>query len=351
LEKEEKPVSPGAPYALRVSSVIRETADACSLVLDVPDGLKGIFRYEAGQFLTLQVPFEGKTLSRCYSLSSAPACDLEFKVTVKRVADGRISNWINDRVRDGDTIMCLPPGGRFTLNGDSNDLVLFAAGSGITPVISLIKSALVSTERRVKLMYANRDPGSVIFRDSLEQLVTAYPGRCEVIYRFDDRDGYIHARDIALWVEGLEAAEFYVCGPAPFMNVVERSLLESRIPEAHIHIERFVSPPDPDEHADAPEQPGSSAGEGRLSVSLEGNVYDVPYQPGQTVLSASQGAGLRPPFSCTDGFCGCCMAKVTRGSVRMIQNDFLSKKEVEQGWVLTCQAIPTTPDVEVRYPD
>ncbi len=353
MEKEQKPDLGAGARELRVSAVIRETSDSCSVVFEIPEQWHSEFRYRAGQFLTLRISFGGKRLSRSYSLASSPDCDAKHKITVKRVADGRISNWINDNVAVGDVLHCLPPGGLFILNDASNDLVMFAAGSGITPVVSILKTALATTERRIRVLYANRDRATVIFRGVLDDLAARYDSRLELVYRHDDQDGFVDVAQVRRWSTDRRGAEYYVCGPAAFMSTVERGLLEEGIEARRIHIERFVSPPDPDEQSTSSSDPvvrGVTSPAG-ITVHLDGAAHSVPYEDGQTVLVACQTAGLRPPFSCTEAFCGCCMAKLTNGRVHMRNNDFLSKKEVAQGWVLTCQSVPLTGDVEIRYPD
>ena len=154
--------------SLAVADVVSETHDACSLVFDVPAGLEERFRYRAGQFLSFKVPYEGKVLTRSYSLSSSPECDPRPKVTVKRIEEGRISNWINDAVGPGDDLMVVPPAGRFVLNEKKRPITFFAAGSGITPCMSLVKTALLTTDRDLRLVYANRDERSIIFESELE---------------------------------------------------------------------------------------------------------------------------------------------------------------------------------------
>jgi 3-ketosteroid 9alpha-monooxygenase subunit B len=343
-----------AVYELTVARVIRETADACSLVLEIPDALRKRFHYRAGQFLTLEVPYDGHDLLRCYSLASSPDCESDHKITIKRIPEGRISNWVNDEVRAGAVLRVHPPGGHFVLNEGDNDVAMFAAGSGITPVISIVKTALATTGRRVRLLYANRDEASVIFKQELDELAVRYPERFELVYSMDVVDGFVTARRVKTAVGHGVAAEFYVCGPAPFMDAVESALGELGVAEERIHIERFVSPPDHDEQADAREREAVAAAGDKpdhLTVYLDGTTHEVPYEAGQTVLVAVQKAGLEPPFSCTDGFCGCCMARVSSGEVKMIHNDFLSKKELEQGWVLTCQSVPTVSPLKIEYPD
>jgi 3-ketosteroid 9alpha-monooxygenase subunit B len=342
-------------HHLRVEKVVDETADACSIIFEIPEDVAATFRYKAGQFLTLKIPYQGKSLVRCYSLASSPDCDSEHKVTVKRIDDGRISNWINDNLAKGDVVEVLPPGGLFTLSDGDNPLLLFAGGSGITPVISLIKSALATTARTIKLVYANRNASSIIFEDELASLVDSHDGRLEVVHSLDDVDGFLDVEAVAGHLAGHGNAEVYVCGPSAFMGVVEQALQAEGVGEQQIHIEKFVSPPDPDDAAaEHAEEAAALAGDECpefITVELDGQTRQVPYQKGQTVLVSCQRTALEPPFSCTDGFCGCCMAKLTAGEVRMINNDFLSAKEVSEGWVLTCQSVPVTRECSVKYPD
>src|SRR5690242_4635237 len=183
-------------HPLSVAEVIEETHDAKSIVFAIPDALRQVFRYRAGQFLTLEVPWAGAILRRCYSLASSPQCDPAPKVTVKRVADGRVSNWLNDNVRKGDMLSVLPPEGRFVLTDTDAPLVLFAGGSGITPVISLIKTALATGSRPIALLYANRDARSIIFRHELEALSAKHPGRIFVDHHLDDEKGFVGEADV-----------------------------------------------------------------------------------------------------------------------------------------------------------
>ena len=332
MEREQTAVAAGEGHALRVGKVVRETPDACSVVLEIPASLREKFRYRAGQFITIRVPYRGKTLVRSYSLSSSPEVDAEHKITVKRVVDGRVSNWINDSLRVGDVLQCLPPGGLFVLNSDINDIVMFAAGSGITPVISLIKTALATTRRRARLVYANRNEESVIFRAELDALASAHYERFELVYRRDDHDGFVESQDVHRWAADRRDAEFYVCGPAPFMSTVERALLAEDVPSARVHIERFVSPPDPGESDSTTAGTEQVAREGTpasFTVHLDGARHVVPYGSGQTILVACQAGGLRPPFSCTEAFCGCCMARLVSGRVPFPREVREAMKKIE----------------------
>ena len=335
-------------HDLRVARVVRETADATSIVFEVPPPLAALFEYKSGQFLTLQIPFNGHTLYRCYSLASSPAVESEHKVTVKRVADGRISNWINDNLKEGDVVKVLPPGGQFVLGEGNADLLLFAGGSGITPVISIIKTALASSTRRIRLIYANRDEPSIIFRRELEEIAKQHGSRLEVIHRLDVREGFIDAAAVRRLCEGRAGAEVYICGPGPFMDTVEKTMLEAGTPASSIHIERFLSLASEAEV----EVAGQAAGPLRkVELSLDGAHHTIEVREGEALLHAAKRSGLEPPSSCESGFCGCCMAKLVRGKVHMLHNDFLSPAELEEGWVLTCQSVPDTDDCLVEYPE
>src|SRR5580704_6322714 len=165
---EQAPDAYGEYYALSVKRVIQETADSCSLVFEIPGDLRDRFAYKAGQFLTFRIPVAGQPLLRCYSMSSSPDTDPDMKVTIKRIVEGRVSNWINDRVRQGDILQATAPAGRFCLRDRSIPIIAFSGGSGITPVISIIKTALATTSRPIKLLYANRDKDSIIFANELD---------------------------------------------------------------------------------------------------------------------------------------------------------------------------------------
>ena len=233
-------------HSIRVERVVDETADACSLVLEVPQELQAAFAYDAGQFCTFRVSVEGEPYLRCYSMSSAPAVDDQFQVTVKRVPGGAVSNWLLDHVEAGDTLEVTCPAGVFRLAPDETELVAFAAGSGITPVFSLIKTALATTDRRVRLVYANRDADSVIFGAAIDRLAAHHPDRLHVVHHLDVEHGYLDADAVtALLGDGPAGATrvgagFYLCGPPPFMDVVEDGLLAAGVDPSRIHVERFT---------------------------------------------------------------------------------------------------------------
>ena len=338
-------------HRLRVARVAPETHDAMSIVLDVPAPLAESFHYRAGQFLSFKVPVGGRVLVRSYSLSSSPEVDAEHKVTVKRVDDGRVSNWMNDRVRAGSTLLVVPPAGLFVLDPRSErDLVLWSGGSGITPCISILKTALTSTRRRLLLFYANRDERSIIFRDELAALCARHPDRLRVVHSLDDVNGFVTRAEVARQMAGNLDRDCYLCGPTAFMDTVEHALRELGVARERIHIERFLSPVDHSGEPAAP-APDAAAAPTSIAIQLDGRVHDVPYQAGQRVLEAARRAGLEPPFSCEEGYCSCCMARLVSGQVRMAVNDCLTPDLLAEGWVLTCQAQCVVGPVRLEYPD
>ncbi len=343
-------------YQLKIAGIIQETADARSFIFEVPEDLRKTFSYKAGQFLTFQISYNSMRIKRCYSFSSAPECDPRPKVTVKRVEDGRVSNWFNDKLQVGDTIDVEPPEGRFLLHADERKrgLILLGGGSGITPVASLMKSALRTTERPVKLIYANRDAASVIFKDEIDLWKAAYPSRFEVVHHLDSERGFLTAKDLQQLITGWEDGEFYVCGPEPYMDACEEAFHASGVDRGRTKFERFVSLPDPDRRAApteaeaAPGPPGKAPAS--FSMTLEGATHQVPCVPGKTLLECATEAGFKPPSSCEDGYCGCCMALMKSGSVKMKSSEALTDSDIERGWILTCQSRPDEDEpLEVDY--
>ncbi|WP_051105793.1 ferredoxin--NADP reductase [Parafrankia discariae] len=349
-------------YPLRVLRVVTETAEARSIAFDVPSDLTEVFAYKAGQFVTLRLPAGGGTAVRSYSMSSSPVVDAELRVTVKRVPGGLISNWLHDTVGEGQVLDVLPPAGTFVLDRGERDIVAFAAGSGITPVFSIVRTALVSSARRVHLLYANRDRPAAIFGDELDALVKQYPGRLVVEHHEDVARGFVGHADVARVVGAHADAVHYVCGPAAFMDVVAAGLRDTGVSPAQVHIERFTPLDEPAAQLDPAAQPdpdlGPPPGEGRgvtamddieVTIKLGGRTVTTTHRRPNTLLATARFAGLRPPSSCETGSCATCMARIVQGGAEMRINDALTPDEVAEGWVLTCQAVPTTPVVEVVY--
>ncbi len=336
-----------AYHQLRIAKIVQETADARSYVFDVPAADADKFKYKAGQFLTFRVPHADGAFNRCYSLSSAPESDGKPKVTVKRVDGGKGSNWFHDKLVEGGTLETMPPAGRFVLGDGAAPLLLFGGGSGITPIMSLIKSALMSSKRAVRLFYANRDKPSVIFEVEFDALAKAHPGRLEVVHHLDASQGITKPEEIVAVMKGFEKAEVYICGPAKFMSLVEETQFEHGMPHDRVRIERFEAsgndaiPMQPSEDGDVIP--------GHISIRFEGKLHKVAYKKGQTILEAARAGGLNPLSSCEEGFCASCAAKRVKGKVLLAKNDIYTADDLANDWILTCQGHCFGEEVEITY--
>ena len=343
-------------HEISVAEVVRETADASSFIFDIPDTLRDLFAYKPGQFLTFEIPWNDFAIKRCYSLSSSAGWDQKPKVTVKRVDDGRMSNWMNENLSAGSRIKVMQPAGKFVLHTHPENavrpLVLFGGGSGITPVLSLLKQALRETTRTIKLVYANRDRDSIIFRSEIETMVEQYPERLSVDHHLDSDSGFLSVSDIQPKIADHRTADIYICGPTPFMDTIEAALKESALQGGEVHVERFVSAVDPDrEPVEAEVAPDSEGVPNKIVIRLDGKRSEVEYVEGVTLLKASIRAVLDVAFSCLDGYCCCCMAKLMRVNFHLKCGEALTNSEIEEGWILTCQAKPTTSECEIEYED
>ncbi|MEU6352588.1 ferredoxin--NADP reductase [Streptomyces sp. NPDC047072] len=324
-----------------VVKIVQETEDARTFVLDPHNGP---FTYEAGQFCVFRVPVDGRPLLRSYSMSSAPETDAELMTTVKRVPGGKVSNWLHDHVVEGDELELTLPRGKFCLRPAATPLLGFSGGSGITPVLSLAKSALATTDRRVRLLCADRDRPSAIFLTSLEDLARRYPGRLTVVRHLDADRGFLDRDAVREFVGADEDGDAYVCGPEPFMELVESALPGP----GRVFSERFGggTPPAPTVAEPAVPEP---APKDTVTIVLGTQRATMAKHPGETLLQTARRAGLTPPFSCEAGNCATCMAKLTQGSATMRANDALTEDEVEEGYVLTCQGVPDEGSVTVHY--
>jgi ferredoxin-NADP reductase len=329
-------------HPLAVVDIVDETSDTRSFVLEIPPALDEAFAYSAGQYCTFRATIGGESVVRCYSMSSSPDTGDRFATAVKRVPGGQMSNWMIDTLAPGDTIEVMRPTGLFVLRKTDVPIVAFAGGSGITPVISIIKSALATTTRPITLVYANRSADAVIFNGELERLRSGSAGRLSVHHHLDSERGFLDAAACAALVGERAHADFYVCGPGPYMDTVEAGLALRGIAQSQVFIERFELP------GAVPALTESSATES-ITIRLERRKHTIGYQLGDTILEAARRAGLSPPFSCEAGNCASCMARLEEGRATMRVNNALSAEEVDTGWVLTCQAIPMSRAVVVNY--
>jgi 3-ketosteroid 9alpha-monooxygenase subunit B len=334
-------------HALTVKAIVEETFDTRTFVFDVPDALRDQFSYRPGQFCTVRVAIDGEDVLRCYSMSSAPGVDADLAVTVKRVPGGVMSNWLLDHVSVGHTLELTRPSGVFSPRNMEGTILGFGGGSGVTPIISIVKHVLATTDRPVKLLVANRDRASVIFGGELDRLRAAYEGRFELLHHLDADGGYLDAASIATFAEDAGDPEVFVCGPTPFMDLIERGLVDAGVDPSRIAIERFVAG-GPASTATSDIAAAQDVTE-TLTLVLKGTTTIVDYVAGDTVLDAARRAGLKPPFSCELGNCASCMAFVSEGGATMRANNALTAAEVDEGWVLTCQARPHGRTVTVEH--
>lgn len=334
-------------HELEVVNVIRETGDCASFELRPPSDLTDAYRYQAGQHITFEFPWDDFEVTRCYSLASCPELGETMKIAVKRVEGGRISNWLNEHLKIGDRVRASVPEGRFILDPEtrtSTPLFLFAGGSGITPIISLLKSALVTTKREITLLYANRNPESVVYGAELDRLAAKHSGRFTLHHHLDSDNGYLEESRVRSLLGHVDLAEFYVCGPEAFMGLIEHTLQRAGVHEELIYVERFVSPVDPDRPAEALPDLASLPAPETFSLWLDGRSRTVPYLAGKTLLECAQAAGLNPPHSCESGFCGSCTSAVKTGQVQMRTHEALSGRDLARGVALLCQSIPASAD-------
>jgi 3-ketosteroid 9alpha-monooxygenase subunit B len=334
-------------YRVRVAEVISEAGDACSLVLDISAELAAAFRYQPGQFLTVRVPAPGGgSVARCYSLSSSPHAGDRPTITVKRMAGGHASNWIADHLEPGSLLDVLPPAGTFSPASLDGDLLLLAAGSGITPVISILKSALAAGRGRVVLIYANRDERAVIFSPELRRLSATAGAQLTIVHWLDSVQGPPTAGGIAALARPYAAYEAFVCGPDPFMAAVRAGLAGLGVPARRVHVERFLSLAENPFEARPDDGSGPAA---TLEVTLDGQTSLLPWPAGTRMLDLLIDQGLDPPYSCRQGICGACACRLTGGQVEMAHNEVLEDEDLADGYILACQAVPRTAQVAITY--
>jgi len=350
-------------HALRVAEIVPETAEANSIRFDIPPELRDKFAFKAGQHLTLRATIGGEEVRRNYSLCTAPD-EADWMVTVKRIGGGVFSNWVGDHLKAGDEVDVMPPHGSFTSEFDaarSRHLVGIAGGSGITPVMSLIKTTFrTEPNSRFTLLYGNRDSSSVIFLEALAGLKDKYLGRLELYHFLDAEDQDIDLFNgmldrvrcdeaiLSLVPNATEVDGWFICGPGPMMDAAEGALLDRSIPKERIHIERFTADRPVGAVAREIAELQTKAEGVTVSVTLDGRTRKVAFTQGN-ILDSARASGLPAPFACKAGVCATCRAKVTSGKVEMAVHYGLTDEEVAEGYVLTCQSVPLGDGVAVDY--
>lgn len=356
-------------YPLTISQVKTETTDTVSLYFQVPTELVDTFSYKQGQYLTLRFTIDGNEVRRAYSMSSSPL-EPELAVSVKRVSGGKMSNYIHDVVKAGDTVDVMPPQGRFYTKLDPDQrksYYLFGAGSGITPLMSILKTTLEEEpQSSVYLLYGSREDDQIIFYDQLQALSQRYAGQLTVEYivskpkkekggwfkksttNWAGRIGRISPVEIERFFNECpqqgNSAEYFICGPGAMIDAVETCLLEQGIDKKNIHSERFVNAAEA-----AANKAQNTGGAGAVKVQLRGEQFTIQVPENKTILETLLDNKHDAPYSCMAGACSTCMAKVKSGKVKMDVCYALDDDEVADGYVLACQAHPDSDDVEISF--
>ena len=353
-------------HPLRVRAVQPDTAEAVIVSFDVPEELRPVFGFTQGQYLTLRKEIGGQDLRRSYSIC-AGVDDGELRVGVRKVAGGVFSNWINENLQPGDTISVMAPQGRFFVPIEPEARrhhVGIAGGSGITPILSIMKTVLArEPHSRFTLVYGNRKLRSTMFKGELDDLKDRYMSRLAIHHVFSDEhtetdvnSGVMDRRKLGEFLQALVPAgsidHAYICGPFQMNDEAEAALLAAGVPEERIHIERFgiAQPAAGQVGAIVHQAQPGDAKKARITIVRDGLKREIAFSGEQaSILDAASDAGLEVPYSCTSGVCGTCRAKLVEGEVRMERNFALDKKEVAAGFILTCQAHPTTERVVLSF--
>ncbi len=351
-------------HELTVSRIDAEAAGAIALTLSVPPELRGTFRFEPGQFLTLRATIQGQDVRRSYSICSTRSRLLqqgELQVGIRPVEGGVFSNWAARQLQVGETLQVMPPEGRFVIQRPrALHRVGFAAGSGITPILSIIATTMEEQPgTKFTLVYGNRRMDSVMFNEALQDLKDQYPDRLTLIHilsrqaqEVDLLEGRIDGDKVRAIMKAFlpvkSMDEVFICGPEAMIEATGKALVDAGVPANRVYMERFTSGSAPAPRPVARQATSSLSGIA-LTVVLDGKSHELRMQADEHILDAALNAGLDLPYSCKGGVCCTCRAKVTEGSVTMDKNFTLESWETDKGFVLSCQARPTSTKVVVSY--
>ena len=352
-------------FPLTIKKLVRETADATTFYFDIPAELKDTFVYTAGQYLTFEVEIDGEKVRRSYSLCTYAGVDADPAVTVKKVDMGKMSTYMNSVLKEGDVMQVMPPMGKFTLVPDaskSQHYVLFGGGSGITPVLGIAKAVLAAEPNsQVTLVYANRNPDSVIFKQVLTDMEKANNGRFKVHHNYDSAPityfglkGMLSPDKVQSIVKSkiggsFDTYQYFICGPGPMMEVIKDGLKGLGVNPDRVHTEYFSAPTSKNVADEKPQQETDFAGVSEITLTVYGRTHTISCDQNTTILNAAMKQGIDPPYSCTVGVCTTCRAKVTVGKLHMLEREGLSDSEIAEGYVLTCQSVPRSSQITLKY--
>ena len=363
-------------HTLQVSRIDRLTDQAVKVTLSIPDELSDSFSFLPGQYITLDVDVAGEKVRRSYSLCSAPSTQGAISVGVKEIPNGKVSPVLNRQIKVGDSIECMPPMGNFTWTQaaqGSAHVVLIGGGSGITPLLSIATTILESNDSsKISLVYGNKNGDSIMFLEDIQAFEQQYPSRFEVVHVFDQprkKKGLFSSKTMETipHKEGLiskslllgvlnsmnvpsDSAHFYICGPSPMMRSCQQALKNIEVADERIHVEFFTEKSDEDKQAallgDSDE---GFEGKAMVQIQLDGNCQSIEVEERDTVLNAALDNGIDAPYACMVGACTTCKAKLVKGQIEMDDQTALLPKEVEEGYILTCQSHPKSSYIEVDY--
>lgn len=343
---------------ITVKEVKQETQDTVSVAFNISETLKNEFQFQAGQYITIKHIVNGEDVRRAYSLSSAPH-ENDFRIAVKKIENGKMSSFLNDTLKSGDTLEIMPPSGNFKVANVLGNNVAFAAGSGITPIISMIKDAL-NNNGSFTLFYSNKTEKEVIFKSELDELQSKYPSNFKINYIYSREnvgnqllEGRINNEKCTSLmqndIELLKADGFYMCGPEEMVANISDSLSNLGVDKDKVHYELFTAPTDKMKE-EAPQVESDFEGESQVHVIMDGEDFEfVLKSDGDFILDAAMSEGADVPFSCKGAVCCTCKAQVIEGKATMDMNYSLSDEEVEEGFILTCQARPASSKLVVDY--
>lgn len=354
-------------HPLKIAKVIDQTNQAKSFVFEIPEKVKEKFNYTSGQFIILKLKINGKEYKRSYSLSSCPDTDTKMQITIKRITNGVVSNYINDTLKQEDEILVYPPSGTFFKEPEKDlekNYFFYAGGSGITPIYSIIKTLLHKhPQSRLHLIYANRDEHSIIFDAQLENLQQKNAERFSITPILSEASGGWNGMKGRLDKDKMseflnksknfpiDDTAYYICGPSPFMELVEHELLAHQIPAKNIHIEKFVSIGDTGESMEMGDGTEAKASERKIIVTLNGEKKTVVCKEEQNILDALLIENIDAPYSCREGVCSTCLAKLVSGKVKMKNHASLTDIDISEKKILTCQAVLLSVAAEISYDD
>ena len=347
-------------HSLTIKEIKRETEKAVTISFNVPENLKSEFNFKAGQYITLKKNISGNEIRRDYSLCVSPKSG-DLKVAVKEVKDGTFSAFANNALKEGDSIEVAPPKGRFVFEPNDNktkNIALFAAGSGITPILSIVKCALEEEiQSKIILVYGNKTTKDTMFLNELLELQHEYNNRLSVQFVFSQADedeaifGRIEKSTVNFVMKNkykhIDVDAYYLCGPEGMIHAVKDVLTEHDVAQERIHFELFKAA----KTANVEGSNNIADGKTKLTVIVDDEETTFEMSQKQTVLEAALDEDLDAPYSCQGGICSSCLARITEGEATMRQNNILTENEVAEGLILTCQAHPTTPTLKVDYDD